>query len=275
MNEPAIKTMKLYSQVERIHRELEAAGIAADAPLDFRDLSHFDHYHYHGAAAVQAAADGLHLSSSHRVAEVGSGIGGPARHIAGTCGCRVTALELQEDLHDLACDLTARCSLSERIEHRRANVLDEPLEEAAYDAVVSWLAIFHIPSHERLWRHVSRALKSGGRLFIEDLCSFAPFNAEEERLLSEKLYAQSLPTPEAYRDELTNAGFEIQEMTDMSTNWRDFTAARLETYRASRRGQVAIHGPDLVDALEDFYATVAQLFAGGNLGGLRIVAQKL
>lgn len=274
MDAAAIKTMKLYSQVERIHRELEAAGIAVDLPLNFRDLSPFDHYHYHGAVAVQAASDRLCLDTSHRVAEVGSGIGGPARYLAGTCGCRVTALELQEDLHALACDLTARCNLSELIDHRRANVLDEPLEEEAYNAVVSWLAIYHIPEHERLWAHLNRALKRGGHLFIEDLCGLASFREEEEQLLKDKLYAQSLPSPADYRVELAAAGFEIVEMTDMSKNWSRFTSDRLKAYRESRESQVAIHGQDLFEALEDFYATVAQLFAGGNLGGLRIVAYK-
>ena len=275
MNEPAIKTMKLYSQADRVLRELKAAGIDTEAPLDFRDLSPFDHYHYHGAAAVQAAADRLGLSSSHRVAEVGSGIGGPARHLAGNCGCRVTALELQEDLHGLANDLTQRCNLAGQIDHCRADVLDEPLEESAYDAVVSWLAIFHIPEHERLWAHLCRSLKPGGGLFVEDLCSRFAFNAGEEQILREKLYAKSLPTPAQYCAELNRAGFEVMEMTDMQESWRLFTAERLAAFRAARERHVALHGEDLFRALEDFYAAVAALFAGGNLGGLRIVARKV
>ena len=57
------------------------------------------------------------FSSSHHVLDVGSGLGGPARHIAHTTDCTVTALELQEDLHKEAENLTRRCNLQQKLNH--------------------------------------------------------------------------------------------------------------------------------------------------------------
>ena len=57
------------------------------------------------------------LSSSHKILDVGSGLGGPARHMAHTTNCSVTCLELQEDLHSEGQDLTRRCNLQEKVTH--------------------------------------------------------------------------------------------------------------------------------------------------------------
>ena len=57
------------------------------------------------------------FSSSHQILDVGSGLGGPARHLAHTTSCTVTALELQEDLHEVAENLTQRCNLEQKVKH--------------------------------------------------------------------------------------------------------------------------------------------------------------
>ena len=75
-------------------------------PLTPDQLFPFDQFHYHGIDAVRAAAGIVGLGRTSRVLEVGSGLGGPARYLAHTVGCHVTALELQEELHDLARTLT-------------------------------------------------------------------------------------------------------------------------------------------------------------------------
>ncbi len=49
---------------------------------------------------------------------------------------------------------------------------------------------------------------------------------------------------------------------------------RYSAYCAQRPRHLAVHGADIVDNLESFYAAVVDLFAGGNLGGLRIVARR-
>ena len=62
-------------------------------------------------------------SSIHKALDIGSGIGGPARHLAATTGCHLMALELQEDLHKVASDLTKRCKLEDKVTHICGNFL--------------------------------------------------------------------------------------------------------------------------------------------------------
>src|SRR6185295_1056907 len=98
----AMKTMKLYDQVERINNEIEALGLGADGPLKVEDLTAFDQYHYLGTSAVDHAIESLGIGAGSRVLEIGSGIGGPARYVAQRTGAHVSALELQSDLHRTA-----------------------------------------------------------------------------------------------------------------------------------------------------------------------------
>jgi len=59
----------------------------------------------------------------------------------------------------------------------------------------------------------------------------------------------------------------------VTEQWTGFTAGRLEEFRAGRDRNVAVHGLDIVDGLDDFYSTVAGLFATGVITGLKIVAR--
>ena len=62
-------------------------------------------------------------SYTDAVLDIGSGLGGPARYMATKTGCRVTAVEIQEDLHQTASDLTNRCGLSHLITHLFGNFI--------------------------------------------------------------------------------------------------------------------------------------------------------
>ncbi len=89
MDAAAIKTMQLYSRVERVYDDLRHAGIGDDDPLTVETLSAFDQYHYFGTEAVAEAISTLNIGPASRVLDVGSGLGGPARVMAERAGCRV------------------------------------------------------------------------------------------------------------------------------------------------------------------------------------------
>jgi SAM-dependent methyltransferase len=197
-----MKSMKLYDQAERIHNELRALGIADDAALSVDDLTPFDQYHYHGTEAVEETIAALHPGPESRLLEVGSGIGGPARYLASRTGCHVTALELQPDLHAIGTQLSARCSLSSRVDHRQGDILDSPFDDAGFDALVSFLVFLHIEDRERLFASCRRSLKKDGLIFIEDFSKRAEPSPGQWADLRHKVQCPYLPTPQAYREQL-------------------------------------------------------------------------
>jgi cyclopropane fatty-acyl-phospholipid synthase-like methyltransferase len=266
--------MKLYDDVDRIYRDLEAKGIGDGDALTVADLAPHDHYHYFGTAAVDHAIRMCELRAGMRVLDVGSGLGGPARHIAHATGASVTAIELQDDVDRTARELTRRVGLTALVQHRRGDILEGVADDVAFDAVVSWLAFLHIPNRARLFSVLAGALKRTGRLYIEDFTQRREPTPAEWRDLREKVLCPYLPTREEYERQLGEAGFEAVQLTDMTADWTTFTAERLADFRAVRERHVSVHGARIVDGLEDFYATVAHLFHVGVVGGVRIVATR-
>jgi len=269
----AIKSMPLYVDVERIYKELTELGIGDDEELTPAQLFPFDQYHYHGTDAVHAAAQLLGLGPASRVLDVGSGLGGPARYLAGTTGCHVTALELQGDLHAVAANLTARCGLGQHITHVCGDALACTIPEANFDAVVSWLALLHIPERPCLLERLARTLRRGGRLYIEDLYRRAPFAQSNMNDVRHTLYGVTLTSIADYVRDLQEAGFTGIAATDLSDDWEAFCGARLASWRADRNRHVRVHGEQIYAGLDLFYSVVSRLFASGSLGGVRVVAR--
>ena len=274
MGAPTIESMKLYSRVDRIYDDLAHVGIGANDPLTVTDLLPFDQYHYFGASAVDEAIRELAIGAAERLLDVGSGLGGPARYMAERTDCRVTALELQSDLHDVARSLTARCGLADRVEHICGDVLTAALEAGAYDGVVSWLAVYHIAEPRRLFARLHGALRPGGMIYVEDFFRHGDFTATEQAILAEGIYAQSLPLRDDYIGHLEAAGFRDIRFQDMTAQWMPFVIERAAAYRARLHEHRALHGREVSDALDGFYDGVATLFHGGRFGGLRVTAKR-
>ena len=150
-DQTAIGSMPLYTHLERVERALAALGIGRGDPIRPEQLFAIDQWHYHGTEAIHAAAEALGLGPASRVLDVGSGIGGPARYLAHTTGCHVTALELQPELHEIGVDLTRRSGLAGQVTHLCG--ADRP----------------------RLFARLARALRAGGQCYVEDLSQRAPF----------------------------------------------------------------------------------------------------
>ncbi|HMB38216.1 MAG TPA: methyltransferase domain-containing protein [Wenzhouxiangellaceae bacterium] len=275
MNNPAdaIKTMKLYSDVERVDRELRAIGKTPHAPLAPSDLAAFDQLHYGGTEAVDEAIRRLGIETSMRIIDIGSGLGGPARHMASTSGCRVTAVELQRELHASASRLTLRCGLDHRIEHLHGDFLRTMLPVAGFDALVSWLTFLHIPDKTALLHRCRSILKNTGRIYIEDFFRRGPLTAGEVETLATDVYCTELLSADHYRRAMENAGFQDVELIDMSADWTAFVAQRRQSFASDRVRFVHLHGPATFGKLDAFYQSMQHLFEGGNLGGLRITAR--
>ena len=269
----AIKSMPLYVDVERINNELAALGIGVDEALTPAQLFPFDQYHYHGTDAVHAAVHLLGLGPASHVLDVGSGLGGPARYLASTIGCHITALELQSDLHAMATRLTARCGLGQHVTHVCGDALTAAFPDATFSAIVSWLALLHIPERPRLLARLARMLRRGGQCYIEDLFQRAPFAQSDLPDVRHTIFGVTLTSIADYVRDLHEAGFTEITATDLSDDWATFCGARMAAWQADRPRHVRVHGEQIYTQLDTFYTVVFRLFGSGSLGGVRLVAR--
>jgi len=273
MTKVSLSAMPLYTNLDRVARGLAAAGIGPKDPVTPEQLFALDQWHYHGTDAIRAAADWLGLGPASRVLDIGSGIGGPARYLAHTTGCHVTALEIQAELNAIAVDLTERSGLAKRVEHVCADALACPLKDASFDAAVSWLAVLHIPDRPRLCARIARALRAGGGCYIEDLCMRAPFAADDLRDVREVVCGISMSSIDDYVGDLRSAGFVDITATDLTGDWAPYATERLKAWRQNREAYARVHGEGAYAAQEKFYSVIDRLYKSGSLGGVRLTAR--
>ena len=280
---PSISNMALYN-LSRAHSVLDS--LSNKPKWTNADTSSFDCMHYDSDAALDHCASKLGLRANERVLDIGSGFSATGRFLASNYGAHVTGIELQPENHELAQCITMRNidpRVVERVRSVNADFLtltpeslvigsDEEASSAQFDHIVSLLCISHIPKSARatLFRQAARFLKPGGKMYIEDFYDKSCGNGSTSHLTGREVHQLQtimacpyLPPASDYIADVKNAGFGSVDFEDVSEKWMQLVCARSERYKASEKPNAA---------LQEFYATVAELFEAGNLGGVRLTA---
>src|SRR5262249_33659765 len=140
-----------------------------DRPLTVAQLAPLDQFHVRGILATQELAASVGLAPASRVLDLGSGIGGPARYLAATFGCRVTGLDLSPGFVDAATYLTDPCGLSDRVTFEGGDAVHPPFADAAFDAVFLQHVAMNVADRAALYAEVRRLLAPAGRFATYDL----------------------------------------------------------------------------------------------------------
>jgi hypothetical protein len=80
-----------------------------------------------------------------------------------------------------------------------------------------------------------------------------------------------VPTQAQYEKDLIEAGLSNLEFIDMTAEWVKWTAARRDEFLENREENARLHGEEHAKKREVFYRGIADVFASGFLGGVKIV----
>jgi len=205
---------------ERLKTALTVLG-PEDRPLTPLQLSALDHFHTRGLAATAELANLAGVTADMSVLDVGSGVGGPARFLAATYGCRVTGLDLSEPFVDTARYLTERTGQSEQVSFETGSALELPFDDDCFDVVVLQHVAMNISDRTRLYCEVRRVLRLGGRFATFDVVSIS--GEPQYPLPWARTPATSfLLTAAATREVIEPAGFRTlvwQDDTEAAKSW--------------------------------------------------------
>jgi sarcosine/dimethylglycine N-methyltransferase len=241
--------------------------------LSVMDLIPLDQYHYLGTSAVDLAAENLEISAESKVLDIGSGIGGTARYLAWKYKCHVTGVELQAQLHDVGIEMNACTNTSDQVKLLEGDFTDIGklgLGDRRFDSWISLMVFLHISDRATVFNNCARVLKPNGRFYIEDYFAAKTLTATEQKNLAEVVACPYLPNRDRYIGDLEAAGFTDIEFTEVTELWQPWLKERADKFEQARDHYESILDLELVNSYSRFYQTVANLFAGGNLGGARI-----
>ena len=235
----------------RLERALARLAPDGQTPAP-RQLGALDQFHTRGLAATRELAELAGIAADHAVLDVGSGLGGPARYVAASCGCRVIGVDLSEEFVEAARYLSARTAQAAQVEFRCASALALPFDDASFDRVLLQHVAMNIAQRAELYREMRRVLAPGGRLAVHDVV----------RAGGEPLYplpwARSpghsfLLDATATRDAVEAAGFR-------TLAWRDDTPTAIDWAKRLPQAAGAPPAPGLAEVMgEDFPQRAANL----------------
>jgi len=156
-----------------IERLKAAVGVLGqeDRPLTPQDLGGLDQFHTRGLGATVELARLAGITAEMSVLDVGSGVGGPARFLAATYGCRVTGVDLSAPFVDAARYLTECTGQSAQVSFQTASALELPFDDGYFDVVLLQHVAMNIANRAQLYREIRRVLKSDGRFATFDVVS--------------------------------------------------------------------------------------------------------
>lgn len=232
---------------------LLAATFGPDHVPSVHELGPFDQFHTGGLAATMQLGELLSPARNDAVLDVGAGLGGPARALAATYGCRVTGIDLSDAFVEAAGVLTARAGLGERVEVVAGDASALPFPAATFDAAIMLHVAMNVEDRASLYAGIRRVLRDGGRFLTYDVIARGGEPSYPVPWARDR--SASFLTSEAEtRSLLTAAGFAVDE-------WRvadpHIASTLVPPPGAPPPAIAALLGPDFPERTRNLAAAIA------------------
>jgi SAM-dependent methyltransferase len=205
---------------ERIVATLADAGVA-ESEITAAHLKAVDEFHIGGVGATEALLDPLGIGQGTRVLDLGSGIGGTARFVAGRYGAKVSGIDLTPEFVETARRLTDLVGLSASF--TVGSALDLPFAQSSFDVVTMIHVGMNLPDKGRVFAEAARVLVPGGTFAVYDVMRFGRHPAFPLPWATTP-DASFLETPETYLAAAEAAGFALAHRRDRGEVARAFFA---------------------------------------------------
>lgn len=207
---------KFYSLVTDLYEWGWGQSFHFARKLPNRDWSASEVAHEAWAAAT------IRLGPGKTALDVGCGVGGPMRTVAGVSGGNVVGITINEYQVQRATYHNEKQGLSGQCKAVRGNFLEMPFQAGAFDAAYAMEATCHAPTLEQVYSEVYRVLKPGSIFMTYEWVTtprFDPSNTQHVACVDEIIIGNGLPDMRTWKqaEEAGKAvGFNLLESRDVA-----------------------------------------------------------
>lgn len=237
MSDPVADHYATGTIVGAILDALAEAGIDIGA-LSPAGIEAIDHLHGGGAAVTRDLAGRLPIAAGQQVLDIGSGIGGPARLIAGEFDCQVTGIDLTEEFCTVARWLSDLTGLAERTSFEHGSATDMLFADGAFDGAICQNVAMNIADKAAFYGEVFRVLRPGAFFATTDVCTGPGGDPVYPVHWAETAKTSFLVRPDDLTGLLAAAGFVAIESRD--------TIAEHDAFLDNARRRLREEGPPLL-----------------------------
>lgn len=224
------------SLAQRVAAILQA-GHRNPAELSSAELAAVDEFHVRGRGATLELVARMQLRPGDHVLDIGSGLGGPARTLAETSGCRVTGIDLSVACCAAANTFSRWRGLDGRVSFCAADATALPFASASFDAALTVHAAMNIADKKGFYAQARRVVRAGGIFAVYDVLQGEGGDVVYPVPWAREPSISFLATPAEMESLLRQAGFRIVEVDDSSARSRDwFEQAAARAERTEPRG---------------------------------------
>ena len=237
-------------------------------------LAPYDHFHGRGLEATTEIAARVQPRPADHILDIGSGIGGPARHFAAHFGCRVSGIDLTPEFCAVASHLSRQLGLAQKTEFHVGDALAMPFADASFDGAYSMNVSMNIADKAAFYREIRRVLKPGAWLLLSEIARGNGGEMDFPTPWASSAAGSFLCTPDETRQGLAEAGFEVLHLHSTLEQAREFGArSRAMVERGEKpphRAVMLIHG----DKARLAMANMARGLSEGRVVPIEVLARR-
>jgi SAM-dependent methyltransferase len=143
----------IVSALEKMSKPLDS--------LTVEDLAPVDHFHARGLSATVELADRLPIKAAQHIADIGCGLGGPARYIAQRFQCNVSGVDITQPFVDTANKLTALLRMGAQVSIENGDGERLPYPDAHFDGAYTQHVTMNVADRPKFFAEAYRVLKPG------------------------------------------------------------------------------------------------------------------
>ena len=228
-----------------------------------------------GIESTDTLANLAGINKGTSVLDVGSGLGGPAMHIAQTRGCKVVGLDLVDSNIMTANSRAKERELQNLVTFKLGNATDMPFPANSFNIIIGQDAWCHVPDKEKMISECARVIAPNGIIAFTDWLDIGDMQGDYRTEVLDAMAASEPANLDKYVYWLINNGFAIIAQEDISALFKAQYDAIITRLNSLQELISERFSPKIYRIVQQKNECIRKAFSDGMLGGGRIIAKRL